>query len=214
MTTRRLGTGRLTLPMLIAHRVNTIEDLRKVPAHLGIEFDVREGIVAPVVAHDPWSPAVPLTTFLDACAHAFYIVNIKCEGIEPEVLRLLRRRGIEQFFLLDCSFPSIVRLSAQGERRLAVRVSEFESIETARSLCGRVDWIWVDCFTKLPLLAETCDALRAEGFKLCLVSPELQGQPEKRESYWAALKDHVDAICTKVWPSHEETEALPRPDAR
>lgn len=192
--------------------MNTLEELARVPSHLGIEFDVREGTFAPVVAHDPWTSAVPLSTFLDACHHAFYIVNIKCEGIEPEVLRQLRLRKLEDFFLLDCSFPSLVRLSAQGERRLAVRVSEFESIETARSLRGRVDWIWVDCFTRLPLLAETCDALRAEGFKLCLVSPELQGQPERRMSYWAALKDHVDAVCTKVWTAHETTAEPPRPD--
>jgi hypothetical protein len=200
--------------MLIAHRVNTLEDLVRVPSHLGIEFDVREGIIAPVVGHDPWTTAVPLTAFLAVCHHAFYIVNIKSEGIEPEVLRQLEHAGIRNFFLLDCSFPMIVRLSARGERRLAVRVSEFESVETARALCGRVDWIWVDCFTKLPLLAETCDALRAEGFKLCLVSPELQGQPEKRESYWAALQDHVDAICTKAWPAHAVIAEPPRPDAR
>ena len=192
--------------MLIAHRVNTLKDLESVPPHLGIEFDVREGVLAPVVAHDPWSISTPLTTFLDACRHSFYIVNIKSEGIEHEVLLQLRTRKIEDFFLLDCSFPSLVRLSAQGEHRLAVRVSEFESIETARALRGRADWIWVDCFTRLPLLAETCDTLRAEGFKLCLVSPELQGQPEKREEYWATLKDHVDAVCTKAWHAHSESE--------
>jgi len=199
--------------MQIAHRINTLEDLRRVPAHLGIEFDVREGILAPVVTHDPWTASVPLSTFLGACHHAFYIVNIKSEGIELEVLRQLRLRNIEHFFLLDCSFPMLVRLSAQGERRLAVRVSEYESIETARSLMGRVDWIWLDCFTRLPLRAQTCDALRDEGFKLCLVSPELQGQPEKRETYWEILGGHVDAVCTKVWTAREVTEAPPQPDA-
>ena len=41
----------------------------------------------------------------------------------------------------------------QGRRASgAVRISEFESIETALTLAGKVDWVWVDCFTHFPLL--------------------------------------------------------------
>ena len=83
-----------------------------------------------------------------------------------------------------------------------MRVSEFESIDTALTLAGRIDWVWVDCFTRFPL--ETADAarLRDAGFKLCLVSPELQGRTDPVAI--AAMRDEVaakgiriDAVCTK-----------------
>ncbi len=170
--------------LLIRHRINNIEDI--VPLEYGIEFDIRDGLI---VTHDHRGTGPTLEEFLKhRQGHAFYIVNIKCEGIEYEVLELLKKYTIERFFLLDCSFPMMVRLSNQGEKRIAVRLSEFESIETVMNMKGRVEWVWVDCFTKLP---SGIDTLQQEGFKVCLVSPELQG----RQDDYSHIR--VDAVCTK-----------------
>ena len=175
--------------------MNTLSALAATPSHLGIEFDVRESPIGPLVTHDPWTDGVPLGEFLRHCDHAFYIVNIKCEGIEFEVLDLLKTFDIDNFFLLDCSFPMIVRLARQGERRIAVRVSEYESKDTALSLKGLVEWVWVDVFTKIPA---DCLDLRQAGFKLCFVSPELQGRPQDIWEYKKAVGDQMDMVCTKV----------------
>jgi hypothetical protein len=183
---------------IVAHRVNTLTELSRVPSHLGIEFDVRESPSGPVVVHDPWKEGVPLREFLAQCDHAFYIVNIKSEGIEVDVVALLDVHHIPHFFLLDCSFPMIVRLATRGERRLAVRVSEYESVETALALAGKVDWVWVDVFTRIPVTPAQCATLRAAGFKLCLVSPELQGRPEDVVAYRTAIGMEMDMVCTKV----------------
>lgn len=182
----------------MTHRVNTLSALKEVPSHLGIEFDVRESPIGPLVTHDPWTTGVPLREFLEACDHAFYIVNIKCEGIEFEVLELLDTYAIQNFFLLDCSFPMLVKLARRGERRLAVRVSEYESIKTALALKGLVDWVWVDVFSHIPLSPTECFVLRQAGFRLCLVSPELQGRPQDLEAYRKAIGDQMDMVCTKV----------------
>lgn len=182
---------------LIRHRINSLEELADVPSFYGIEFDVREGPIDVVVTHDPWTYGPLLSDFLAACHHAFYIVNIKCEGIEDRVLELLRTYGIDTFFLLDCSFPSIVRLSRLGEHRTAIRVSEYEGLDTAVAMAGRSEWIWLDVFSRIPIGAEDCKRLQSLGYKICLVSPELQKQPEKIAEYgW--ITQHVDAICTKV----------------
>jgi hypothetical protein len=183
--------------LLIRHRINTIEELASVPNEYGIEFDVREGPVDIVVTHDPWTSGPLFDTFLANCRHAFYIVNIKCEGIEDRVLTLLREHNIENFFLLDCSFPSIVRLSRLGETRTAIRVSEYEGLDTAFAMTKRAQWIWVDVFSKIPVTKSELEALRNSGYKLCFVSPELQRQPEKIAEY-AWIRDYMDAICTKV----------------
>ena len=182
----------------MAHRVNTLTALKEVPSHLGIEFDVRESPEGSLVTHDPWTPGVLLQEFLKHCNHAFYIVNIKSEGIEFEVLDLLATYNIENFFLLDCSFPMLVRLARQGESRIAVRVSEFESIQTALSLAGKVQWVWVDVFTKVPVTPLECLTLKQAGFKLCLVSPELQGRLVDLPAYRAEIGAEMDMVCTKV----------------
>lgn len=179
--------------IVVAHRVNTPTQLKQVPREYGVEFDVREGPDGVVVTHDPWTESVPLDIFLDSYNHAFAIVNIKSEGIEPEVLRMLQSYAICDFFLLDCSFPMLIRLNRRGEHRTAVRLSEYESIETVKSLRGKVNWVWIDTFTKLPVTPEDCQMLHSWGFDLCLVSPELQGY----EADYSRIFPYIDMICTK-----------------
>ena len=202
--------------IVCAHRVNTIEDLDGVQSRYGIEFDVREGPHKRlIVTHDPWTCGPTLEEFLPHCRHAFYIVNIKCEGIEHRVLQLLYQHRIQTFFLLDCSFPMIHRLATMGENRLAIRISEYEGIDTAYQMQGRVQWIWIDVFTSLPVDVETCSDLHRMGYKLCLVSPELQRQPQKLDAYKAAVGPYIDMVCTKFtdrWssetspPANEESQ--------
>jgi hypothetical protein len=183
---------------IIRHRVNTLEQLAETPSEYGIEFDVREGPSGVVVTHDPWTPSVDLVTFLKHCRHAFYIVNIKCERIEQEVLTRLAEAKISNFMLLDCSFPMIVSLVRQGERRIAVRLSEYESIQTVLAMAGMVEWVWVDVFSRLPVTPRDCQQLRAVGFRLCLVSPELQGRPQDISEYQERIAHWMDMVCTKV----------------
>ena len=89
-----------------------------------------------------------------------------------------------------------------GEKRCAVRISEYENIETALSLSGMVDWIWVDCFNHFPLNNEDANRLKNAGFKLCIVSPELQGRSDHKyikefRSNIELLGINGDAVCTK-----------------
>jgi hypothetical protein len=130
------------------------------------------------------------------------IVNVKSERVELKALELLKKYNIENFFFLDSSFPMIITLSRQGETRSAIRFSEFEGIDTVQAVKDRVQWIWVDCFSYLPLDAATYKKLRATGLKLCLVSPELQGRPDDIPAYAEQmLREGIefDAICTKVY---------------
>ncbi len=89
-----------------------------------------------------------------------------------------------------------------GERRCAVRISEFESIETALTLAGKIDWVWVDCFTHFPLSRNDAKRLQDVGFKLCLVSPELHGRTSETAiaelaNLLAEREITADAVCTK-----------------
>lgn len=194
-------------PFFIAHRINTLEGLKEIysqyaPGETGIEFDIRDDARSCIVTHDAFTPAIELETFVSALhPETFLAVNIKSEGIEHHVLALLEKYGLRKFFLLDCSFPVIVKLSRQGESRIAVRYSEFETIETVLRLSGNVGWVWADCFTKFSLSRIVEQQLHDSGFKICLVGPDLQGRPGEIEQYRKILSDEeiaVDAVCTKA----------------
>jgi hypothetical protein len=114
----------------------------------------------------------------------------------------MKTRGIVDYFFLDQSFPFLIKWSIAGEPRCAMRVSEFENIETALTLAGKVDWVWVDCFTNFPLSHEDAKRLKNSGFRLCLVSPELQGRNAEIEipKFARLLAERgieADAVCTK-----------------
>ena len=188
---------------IIRHRRNTIEELRATPTTLGIEVDIRSFGERLVVHHDPMVEGEDFEAWLEHYSHGTLILNVKEEGLEEQVLAMMKEHRIEDFFFLDQSFPFLVRTARTGEKRCAVRVSEFEAIDTAMSLAGLIEWVWVDCFTKFPLQKADADRLCSAGFRLCLVSPELQGRSAEREipemrQLLAERQITADAVCTKV----------------
>jgi hypothetical protein len=182
----------------IAHRINTAAQLRQTPQEYGVELDLRDRGERLIVQHDPFADGEDFEVYLRDYRHGLMILNVKSERIEPRVLELVRKHNIRDYFFLDCSFPMIRYLVAQGEHRIAVRFSEFEPIESALALAGQVDWAWIDCFTKMPLDSTSYARLKPH-FKLCGVSPELQGRPvETIAAYAQQLAPFpLDAICTK-----------------
>ncbi|WP_321311689.1 phosphatidylinositol-specific phospholipase C/glycerophosphodiester phosphodiesterase family protein [Halarcobacter sp.] len=186
----------------IAHRINTIEELKQVPKEFGVELDLRDFGDKLVLQHDPFKSGEDFEEYLKHYNHGTMILNIKSERIEHKVLELIQKYGIEKYFFLDSSFPMIYLLSKNGEKNIALRFSEFEGIDTILTMKGKVEWIWVDCFSKLPITKENYKLLKDNGFKLCLVSPELQSQPEKLEEYKNYLEYNqilFDSICTKIY---------------
>lgn len=184
--------------MVVSHRVNTIEQLERTPTQYGVEVDLRDYDGQIVVQHDPLKSGEAFGRYVEHFRHRFIVLNVKCEGIEEEVLKIVTRRRMEDFFFLDLSFPALVRLVRQGERRIAVRFSEHEPIEGCLALAGKVDWIWVDCFTDFPPgLPQRARVL--SKFRTCLVAPELQGRAPLEAAGARVIIDRygASAVCTK-----------------
>ena len=187
---------------LISHRRNTVSKLLATDSKYGVEVDIRSEGGRLIIHHDPYVDGEVFDTWINAYQHGTLILNVKEEGLEARLISLMQSKGIDDYFFLDQSFPFLVKWSRAKERRCAVRVSEFESVDTALTLAGKVDWVWVDCFTKFPLSGQDARRLKGAGFKLCLVSPELQGRDAKIEIPQLAslLKERnivADSICTK-----------------
>lgn len=160
---------------IIAHRKNSIEELKSTPNCYGIEMDIRSFGKDLVVHHEPFTKGDLLEEWLKSFNHQTLILNVKEEGLEKRVLELVDTFKIKNYFFLDQSFPFLMKTAKGGNRSCAVRVSEYESIDTALGLAPFIDWCWVDCFTKFPLTHKDAVCLQDAGLKLCLVSPELQG---------------------------------------
>jgi hypothetical protein len=188
---------------IIAHRRNQISELRDTPRHLGVEVDIRSEGARLIINHDPFAAGGDFLEWIAEYEHGTLILNVKEEGLEWRLIKIMVDHGIHDYFFLDQSFPFLLKTINLGERRCAVRVSEFESIDTALSLSGRIDWVWVDCFGKFPLNAEDANLLKSAGFKLCIVSPELQGRiaPSEVNEMRALIQGRgieIDAVCTKT----------------
>ena len=191
----------------ITHRKNTLEGLLGVPTKYGVEIDIRSSAGQLVLHHDPFETGELLDHWLSFYNHGTLILNVKEEGLEPRLIALMNKHKIERYFFLDQSFPFLLKFWRQCKGRSAVRVSEYESINTALSHAGKVKWVWVDCFSKFPLLEDDYQLLVKSGFRICAVSPELQGivGDKKIIKFCEEIRLHsfkLDAVCTKfpqIW---------------
>jgi len=187
---------------IIKHRVNDSETLRATRWDYGVEIDLRSDGKSLFLAHDPFTEGEGFESWLESYSHGTLVVNVKEEGLEEAATAILKRKGISSYFFLDQSAPFLIRRGLSGLRDGACRVSDFESIVTARTMRRFCDWVWVDSFFQRPASELGLADLNEMGFKVCLVSPELH-DPGRREEA-ALLAAEVlsgtytpEAVCTK-----------------
>ncbi len=183
---------------IIIHRINSIEILNTIDNKYGAEIDIRSIGSEIILNHDPFGPGEKLVDYLDEYRHGTLVFNVKEAGYEDEILRMVRERPyIKSYFLLDVEFPYIFKASQRGEKNMAIRFSEHESIETVKHYVNKVDWIWIDTFTNLPISNDNCNTL--SKFNICLVCPERWGRPNDIEKYIQVINSvniSIDAVMT------------------
>lgn len=182
----------------IHHRINTILVLKSLKEAAATEIDLRYHKNEIILHHDPFFEGEKFEDFLKEFNMSFLILNIKSEGIEEEVLRLVKKYNVPDYFFLDTSIPFMIKYINKGWNKFAVRYSEYEPLELALKFKNKVEWVWVDCFNYLPLNEKSYLDLK-KYFKIYLVSPELQGHSlERIEDFKYQIKDFkIDAVCTK-----------------
>lgn len=184
--------------LYIKHRINTVKDLRTVPSHMGIEVDIRYKEEKLILQHDAFKGGELFEDLLKEYNHAFIVLNVKSEGIEDEIITVIRKYKIKDYFFLDLSFPAIIKLVSCAEKNIAVRFSEYEPLEQALAMKNKVNWVWIDCFNKFVLDDRSYSELK-KYFRICLVSPELQKHPASKIAEFRNLitEYSIDAVCTK-----------------
>jgi len=193
----------------ICHRINKIEELEKISNLFGVELDIRDDHKTGelILAHDPFVDGELFDKYLENYNHNTLIMNIKSERVELECLKLMEKYNITNYFFLDSSFPMINLLNKKyNNNKFASRYSEYECLEFTENIKDLIQWIWVDCFNILPLNSEIYNKIKLLDKKICIVSPELQGQKQKISLYRQQLTDNniiPYAICCKEYNIYE-----------
>lgn len=188
--------------ILIRHRVNSINDLLNISKDYGVEIDLRSLGQELILEHDPFKDGTKFSEWLKHYHHKYLIVNLKEDGLEIKAIKILNDFGINNFFFLDLSFPSLYKLSRIAPEYCSVRVSDFEPIDPALTI--KPAWLWFDSHSgDWEYLIDSFEAIKNVKIKTCLVSPELQRPNTQNE--FEALKSilieyaiNFDAICTKL----------------
>lgn len=184
---------------IIIHRVNSIELLKLIDHKFGCEIDIRTNGSSLILNHDPFKSGDTLIDFLDEYRHGTLVLNIKETGIENTVLEEIRKRNITSYFLLDVEMPYMIKATMQNETNIAIRFSEFESIENASFFSNKLDWIWIDSINVVPINKENFKIINQ--FSVCVVCPslwnrvsEINDVKQKLDSY----KFHNIKVITKM----------------
>jgi len=191
--------------MYIKHRCNTSADLLLAESqnYSGIECDIRHSCSNIYLSHDPKGVHQSVSS-IDILESPFnfttVILNIKETGIEEQlIIRFIDR--FQHLYLLDVPFPEIVSLCKKGySHHILWRVSEYEPFRPEIPLLLGIKNIWLDSFKSFWFTHFFLDSLERQGFKICLVSPELQSREPVHEItnlFRKSCLSYFDLICTK-----------------
>jgi len=185
---------------VIIHRVNNSSKLLSIPKRYGVEIDVRDYKNKLILNHDPFKKGEYLEKFLKKYNHNTLIINVKSEFIEFEILKILNKFKIKNYFFLDSSYPAIINLVKKKIKKFAIRVSDYESFENVYKIHPNCKWIWLEIFKKVDLKKKDLIYIKKNKIKICLVSPELHNKKKdllKIKKFLQVNKIQAYAVCTK-----------------
>ena len=86
---------------LIAHRINTVEELKALPVQYGVELDLRDDLNGRIyIQHNPFEPGEDFEDYLKEYHHGTMILNIKSERIEHKALEMIANHDVKIIFFL------------------------------------------------------------------------------------------------------------------
>lgn len=185
---------------IIIHRINKINDLKKIPVNFGTEIDIRAYGSKLILNHEPKKKGDNLDDYLENYKNGTLILNIKESGIEDEVIKKLKNLSqIKNFFLLDVEIPYLFQSLKKNEKYSAIRISHYEPLKSSLKFKKIFNWMWIDTIRKISFNNEEKKILK--NVKKCLVCPERWGKPEEIKTYKNYFKKQnisLDAVMTSM----------------
>jgi glycerophosphoryl diester phosphodiesterase len=148
----------------------------------GAETDVRDRESRLVISHDlPDKNAMPLEQFFNI--YTKYktplplALNIKSDGLQFELKKLLIEYNINNYFVFDMAVPDGLLYSWRGMNTYT-RHSEYEP---APPYYEKAHGVWLDEFNGHWLSDEVIEQHLSTGKAVCIVSPELHKRSYEKE---------------------------------
>ena len=91
--------------IIIKHRVNNLESLKKTPNKYGVEIDLRSENKKIFLSHDPFTKGPLFENWLKNFNHKIIVLNVKEEGLEVKILDLLKKKKLIISFFMIRHFP-------------------------------------------------------------------------------------------------------------
>lgn len=191
---------------IIAHRgywkkaeeKNTFAALKKaIENGYGFETDFRDCKGEVLISHNPpvgneVTAEKVFEMYHQSGSQATLALNIKADGLQDMMQRLLQKYDIKNYFFFDMSVCDTI-LYAEKNMTIATRISEYEQ---EMPFWDDSEFVWLDYFRKDPSKDEIRNCLR-KGKKVCIVSPDLHARDYN--DCWSVLKTIEDAnlyLCT------------------
>lgn len=187
--------------IIIKHRVNKINDLKKLNKNFGTEIDIRSKNKKIYLHHDPYKQGVELKNWVKFYNHRIIVLNVKEEGLEKQIIKILKKTKINNFFFHDQTFSSLIK--SANFTKVSLRLSEFEEIKNLNKILKKIKWVWIDHFTKFELSMKNYYLIKKNKAKICIVSPELVNKKNYKNKINILKqkikknKFNIDAVCTK-----------------
>ena len=186
--------------IIIKHRVNSIKELVNTSKGFGVEIDLRSNNKNIYLHHDPFKKGELFSKWIKKFNHKLIVLNVKEEGLENNILKILKKNKVQNFFFHDQTFSSL--LKNMSKTKVSIRYSEFEELKKANELFVKIKWLWIDNFSEIRIRKNFYMLLKSKKVKICLVSPELiknnrVNEIKKIILYFKKNKFKINAVCTK-----------------
>ncbi|MDC0903054.1 hypothetical protein OAS21_01155 [Pelagibacteraceae bacterium] len=186
--------------IIIKHRVNQSKHLSNINKYFGVEVDLRSNKKDIYLHHDPFKKGEIFSKWIKNFNHKILVLNVKEEGLENRVLKILKKNKIKSFFFHDQTFSSLIK--NMKKTKVSIRYSEYEDLKKTNFLFKNIKWLWIDNFNEIKIRKNFYLNLKKFGVKICIVSPELIkknriSEIKKIISYFKKNNFKIDAVCTK-----------------
>ena len=162
---------------------NTVESFRRsFSLGFGTETDIRDYKGRLVISHDIASKDSILVkdffeVYLEYDKTLPLALNIKADGLQLELKKLIEEYQIENYFIFDMSVPD-------GLQYLKYKINSFtreSEYETRPSFYAEAIGVWLDEFKRHWINKDTIKGHLHNSKKMCIVSPDLHKRAYKEE---------------------------------
>ena len=133
--------------IIIKHRVNNSRSLSKLNKNFGVEIDLRSINKDIYLHHDPFKKGEKFKNWIKKYHHKLIVLNVKEEGLEDQILKVLKKHKIKNFFFHDQTFSTL--LKNMKKTKVSVRFSEYEGLKKIEELFKKIKWLWLDNFSEI-----------------------------------------------------------------